>query len=580
MSAFRIFIPYFRKYWFLLTVGFSFLLIQNYALTLIPKYVKLAMNEVTRDNRIDFLNRYLTLILVFTFVACLTMFLMRKCIISVSRYIEYELRGRLFNKLMHLDYRFYMKNQTGDLISRCTHDLDDVRTLLGPGIMYVPNALTRFAFFSPVLFGISSKLLGIIFINVGVIVAVILIFLPRLRPFYRAIQEKMGEVNSRVWQIISGIAIIKYYRREPNEIERFEKLNEEYVSIQMRLVKWRGFLWPFFLFAVSCNQFILLMWGGQEIIAGTMNVGELMQYIIMVTALTFPVLSLGWVMSLIQQGITAMERLRHIFDQPEESTGQITFVGEQKLQFEFRGLAYTYPEAPAPALRIDRWTLPVSGIIGLTGPVGSGKSTFINLLAGILKPDHNQIFINGADIRDFDADDYRLQVAVVPQENFLFSKTIHKNIALSSRSNGDLDAVVSVSKLAQLHGDILQMPDRYEQMVGERGITLSGGQKQRTSIARALFKHKRIILLDDALSSVDAEVESAILADLLRIAGDKLILLISNRVSALRITDHIVVFERGEISQSGSHRQLLQEEGYYARMAMLQKMEREVAAWA
>ena len=558
----------------LLFFGFFFLVIQNYALSKIPHFIKEALDEVRADNEWQLLIGYLTWALFFTFVTCGAMFLMRKYIISVSRYVEYELRDVLFKKLMRIDYRFYLENQTGDLISRCTNDLNDVRTLLGPGIMYIPNSITRVIFFSPILFAISPRLMMSVFSMLLGLIIFIIVIMPRLRPLYRRIQEKIGEVNNRAWQIISGIYTLKLYHRESIEKKRFEELNKTYIDVQMKLVKWRGFLWPFFLYIVALTHFLILFIGGKEVIAGKMTLGELLQFTIMISSLQFPILSFGWVMSLLQQGISAMSRLRTIYERFDEPTGD-TIVSEKKgITYHLNNLNFIYYGQKEPALSVTDLTIHHGEFLGITGPIGSGKSTLVNLLTGILRPRDGELFVNDVDLNKVNIHELRKNIALVPQDSFLFSRTITDNIALGKKNIREEHLRYS-TEISKLTLDINEMQNGFHQMVGERGITLSGGQKQRTAIARAIYKDKNFIILDDSLCSLDSIIEDSIIKNLINIKKDKTIIMISNRVSALKHTDRILIIKDNSLIEQGSHQELLKKkEGYYHTLFELQKMEK------
>ena len=558
----------------MLFFGFFFLIVQNYALSEIPHFIKQALDEVSGDNQWPMLIQYLIWSLVWTFIACGAMFLMRKYIISVSRYVEYELRDVLFKKLMKIDYRFYLENQTGDLISRCTNDLDDVRTLLGPGVMYIPNSITRMIFFSPILFTISPNLMISVFSMLLALIVFIIVIMPRLRPLYQRIQEKTGEVSNRAWQSISGMSTLKLYHRETIEKRRFEELSKSYVNVQMRLVKWRSFLWPFFLYIVALTHFVILFVGGREVIAGEMTLGELLQFTIMISSLQFPVLSFGWVMSLLQQGISAMNRLRTIYERLDEPTGNIVISEKENITYRLNNLNFAYPSQKEPVLSIANLTIHHGEFLGITGPIGSGKSTLVNLLLGILHPKAGELFINGIDINQVNIHELRKNIALVPQDSFLFSRTITNNVALGKEDIRESNVHYS-TEMAKLTPDINKMPNGFQQMVGERGITLSGGQKQRTTIARAIYKNKHFIILDDSLCSLDSIIENGILKNFLGLKKDKTIIMVSNRISALKHTDRILVIKNGYLIDQGSHRELIKKkEGYYYTLFELQKMEK------
>ncbi|MCU0286195.1 MAG: ABC transporter transmembrane domain-containing protein, partial [Acidobacteria bacterium] len=294
------------------------MLVQNFCYLKVPQYLQVILDEISHLNRKNIIITHSLYILIFTVILAISLFLMRKLLINVSRKIEYELRERIYHKLLSVDYLFYQQNQTGDLMSRCTNDLNSVRTLLGPGVMYIPNSISRLFLFLPALLALSSSLMLIIGIIMVFLVILIVVLLPLLRPLYQYIQEAMGFMNNRVWQVISGITTIKRHSTEKIEIRRFKELNESYIKKQMAVVKLEEFLFPLFVFIFSVLDLLILWIGGKQVIRGQMTLGQLLQFSIMVTNLTFPVLALGWIMSLVQQGISAMGRINYILDHPVE----------------------------------------------------------------------------------------------------------------------------------------------------------------------------------------------------------------------------------------------------------------------
>jgi ATP-binding cassette subfamily B protein len=301
MKNLKTLVPFLKQHLVELCIGFVFMLLHNYGFLQTPLYMKKALDEITTDNRFEVILPYLLLILAYTALTVVSMFLMRKLIIGASRRIEYSLREQLYQKLLALDMGFYQKNETGDLVSRCTNDLNEVRQLLGPGIMYVPNSLSRFVMFLPMMFRLSAPLLFATLLLMAFLMTLIMVVMPRLRPLFRYIQEAVGTINSRVWQVVSGITTIKLYSLEPIETERFKELNNDYIARHMRVVRFRGFLWPFFMFILALIELVVLVIGGRQVILQELTIGELLQFNVMVSHLMFPIMSLGWVMSLIQQ---------------------------------------------------------------------------------------------------------------------------------------------------------------------------------------------------------------------------------------------------------------------------------------
>ncbi len=601
MKNLRTLIPLAKKHALELIVGFCFMILQNYGFMKAPVYMRQVLDELTGQNRFDLIAPALWMILAYTVLTVVSMFLMRKLIISASRKVEYELRARIYHKLLAVNMKFFQAHETGDLVSRCTNDLNHVRLLLGPGVMYIPNSLSRLFLFFPVLISLSVPLMIMVVGVLCLIITLILIIMPRLRPLFKKVQEYVGTINNRVWQIVSGITTVKLYSLEAIEIDRFKELNADYIHRQMAIVKARGVLWPLFIFIFSLTELLILWIGGRQVILGEMTIGGLLQFNVMVAQLTFPVLSLGWVMTLIQQGITAMGRINDILGYPVERRSDWKRLESRELVFTAKNLTYRYPgNHPPPASKPERpesaplkvtqpaaqehggvlrdiaLTIHPGQTVAITGTIGSGKTTLINLMSGLFQPERGMLFVNGIDIRDIHPASLFEKISVVPQETFLFSRSIAHNISLGLNGQIDLDKVKEAARNAGLAEDIETFPDQYDQILGERGITLSGGQKQRTAIARALMKQSPVLIFDDALSSVDAKTEAYILDNLTSLHSFNTLIIISHRISALRNADVIYVLDQGRLVERGTHAKLLEHGKLYARLAKMQQMEVEM----
>ena len=548
---------------------------QNYALLCGSEFLKLLLDEIAAGaNERAVVVGLIARAFAFAVGVGACMYGMRRLIIGVSRDVEYELRDLLYRKLLALGFDFYQRRRTGDIISRCTNDLNDVRTLLGPGIMYLPDALSRLALFAPVLVGLHAVMAGALGALMVSLVAVIVVVTPRLRPRFRRVQELVAAINDRVWQIVTGINTVKLYGLAASETERFRELNRRYIAANVGLARTRGVLWPLLQFLYGLATLLLLLLGGGAVIRGTLTIGELLQFAAIVGILTFPVLSLGWVSSLIQQGVSAMERIRAILDHPVAARPAHPLpVPAGPLAMTAHDVSYRFPNADRDALTGVNLTIDAGRTLGITGGVGSGKSSLVLLLAGIAAPSSGTLTFNGVDAAAIDPHAYRGRIAYVPQEPFLFSATVAENIAMGSEQEVSRDRIAAAARLAAVDEDIARFPDGYDTMVGERGITLSGGQRQRVAIARALVRDSDLLIMDDALSSVDSETETAILTSLRTLQASRTIVIVSHRVSALKLADRIAVMEGGTVVEVGSHKRLLRLRARYARLAELQQLE-------
>jgi len=570
-------LPFVGRHWLALAVGFVFMLVQNYGAVRVPAYFQKILDEITGANRAAQIQGLLVTACIYAAVTVASMYLMRRLIIGASRLVEYSLRERIYDRLLELDHSFFMAHETGDLISRTTNDLDNVRTLLGPGIMYIPNSLSMFIFFFPVLFRLNPLLMAVVTGVMASVITLIFVVLPRLQPFFQRIQESTGAINSRVWQIVSGITTVKLHTMEDEEEKRFSVLNRDFLSRNMATVKIQEFLWPTFIFIFSLAQLAVIFVGGRQVISGAMSLGQLLQFNVMIGTLTFPVLSLGWIMSLIQQGISAMGRINAILQGPVERRTDWTRVDGDEVSFEVKALRFSYPGHDKACLDGISMTIRPGEFVGITGTIGSGKSTLLNVLTGLLRPPRGTVFVCGTDIRDIEPASLFGRIGIVSQSPFLFSRTLAQNIAMGREGAEDTSAVREAAEIAGLAGDVAAFPEGYGQMIGERGITLSGGQKQRTAIARALLKDSPVVILDDSLSSVDARTESAIIENMRRMRGRKTLIIVSHRISPLKGADRIYVLDEGRIAEQGTHAQLVEHRGLYERLVRYQQMEKSLA---
>jgi ATP-binding cassette subfamily B protein len=564
---------YLKKHSIKLIIGFIFIGIQNYSLVKISEYIKLLYNEVAGSNIRTEVISLSAFFFMWLAIAGISMFIMRNLIISVSRYIEFEIRDRIYNKLLVIEYMYFKNNNTGDIISRCTNDLNDVRLLLGPGIMYIPNSLSRILIFIPALITLQADVLKYMYSVLLGLIVLILVVLPLTRPFFLKIQKQIAYVSSFVWETVTGILTIKAYTAEKIFKERFHNINEEYVKRSLTVSKFESLLWPLFITVFSSTGIILLWKGGGYVISSEMEKGELIQYRVVMTMMTFTILSLGWVMSKMQPALTALGRIREILDFKEEQTSDVnkTFGSINAITVEC--LTHKYRDKSFQALDQVSVIFKKGETIGITGTIGSGKSTLMQCIAGIIPVSDKTIFFNQTDINTLSPSGVKRNVSFVPQDTFLFSRTILENITFGDVMPDTVKAE-SAAKKAAVYNEIISFPNGFNEIIGERGVTLSGGQRQRIAIARALYHDADVYIFDDALSSVDTNTEDSILSVIHSIAReDKICIIVSHRIKALAECSNIIVLDNGVVSEKGSHSYLIQNNGVYKRLAEIQEIE-------
>ncbi len=556
-------------------LGFGFMVIHNYGYVKLTEGFKETLDYIlnTRDSKGTFYLLGKTAF--FLLVTVLFMYLMRYLIIGNSRKIEYDIRKNLFNRLINLPVSFYKKEETGDLVSRIINDLNDVRTMLGPGVMYIPNSLSRIGFFVPVMLSISFKLMAILMIQMLILVVIIFIAMPKLRPFYRKVQDTRAVINNQSWQMIHGITTIKLNTMEKYKRKQFDDLNKKYINDNLRLAKIEEFIWPFFFFFFSLSEVVILLFGGQEIIDGRVSVAELLQFSLIVGVITFPIFSLGWVMSIIQQGISAHERINKFFTFPIPSVKKYQGKIEKPYSLEFKKVSYTN-EAGKVILKNINLKIESGSFLGISGKIGSGKTLLIDMIGKMATPTSGKIFLNGIDIKTIPNEIYYKIIAFVPQETFLFSTSMKNNLAFEEGLNPVIPKVIASAKMSSLHGEINQFKNKYEEIIGERGINLSGGQKQRTAIGRAIYKKADVLIMDDSLSSVDSETEEEIIKNFKKLKSLKTIIFSSHKISFLKQADKIIFLKDAKISEMGTHKELYQDKKEYYKLVKLQQLKKKL----
>ena len=591
-------VPYLKRYRRGLILGGLCVLLTNGIAVRYPLVLRRATDDLVHtgvtSNKLLF---YASLIIAVFVAKGVFQFLTRWIVIGISRDIEFDLRNDLFAHLERLSYSFYQRNRTGDIMAKATNDLSAVRNLLGPAIMYSANTIVFTAFALYYMLRISPKLTLFAFLPLPVASIVIQYFGRRIHERFERIQAMFSDISARAQENFSGARVIRAYVQEEAEIAAFENANEEYIRRSLKLVRLMGMLWPTLELMLGIAVMIVLWLGGRQVILGRMSPGDFVAFNTYMVQLTWPVIALGWVINIFQRGTASLARINEIFlEKPEIADdrelspvapqSQLAMAGaadispngdrhqELRGEIEFCNLNFGYNGVPV--LNEVNLRIPAGSSLAIVGPTGCGKTTLVSLIARIYDAEPGAVLIDGRPIREFPLETLRRNIGFVPQETFLFSLTIRENIALG-RDDASLEEIKAAAEAANIAQDIEGFPENYNTTVGERGITLSGGQKQRTAIARALLRSPRILVLDDALSSVDTHTEDKILNHLREIMHGRTTIFISHRVSTVRNADRIAVLYQGRIVELGTHDELIARNGYYTDLYNKQLLEEELA---
>jgi len=567
-------IPYLKKYQALLIFGATMVLLTNVVAVTFPWILRNAIDHLYQEISRDILLYYALLMIAASILEGMFRFLMRRILIGVSRKIEYDLRNDLFAHLQSLSPSFYQRNPTGDLMSRATNDLSAVRMVLGPGIMYSINTIFTAILTIGILVSIEARLALFSLLPLLAVSVCVKHFGKEIHKRFEKIQEQFAGLTTLAQENVSGIRVIKAYNQEEAFTQRFQQANEEYVDRSLSLVKVWGVFNPLLTFLLGLSSVALLWYGGHLVIQGSITVGDFVAFMAYVAMLTWPTIALGWVINIFERGSASMGRMNQIFQsQPEIQDEHPAPISQLKGNIEVKNLTFSYNGVPV--LKNISFQLRSGETLAIVGRTGSGKSTFVNLLCRLYRVPQGSIFIDGVDINEIPLKTLRKSVGYVPQETFLFSETIQQNIAFG-KSEASFKAIQENSKISNIWPDIQSFPGQFETFVGERGITLSGGQKQRIAISRALLIDPGILILDDALSSVDTDTEEKILYRLSGEISNRTVILISHRISTVKMADQILVLENGAIIERGTHEDLLKAEGHYATLYERQLLKEEL----
>lgn len=569
---------YFVRYKKKLFLGFVFILLSNAGSVYVPLLLKDAINSLQDNIDSGLLLQYGLMIVGASLFAGVFRFLIRQTIIVVSREIEYDLRGDFWAHIQKLPLRYFQNNSTGNIMAHATNDINAVRMFLGPAVMYSADTFIRLVIVLTIMMLLNIELTIYVLLPLPLLSFVVFKLGKKIHHRFSIIQEKFSELTTIVQENYSGIRVIKSYVREDSEEEKYAQNSEDYLNKKMSLVRVQSLIMPILILITGLSIIIVIWLGGIKIIDGEMNLGEMTAFIVYLGILIWPMIAVGWVMNIVQQAEASMERINNIFAEPyeiEDTEKTDNSITELKGEIEFKNVSFKYNDHLPEILKNINLKIPKGSSLAIMGYTGTGKTSFINLIPRLYDCTDGEVLIDGNNVKTIPLGVLRTNIGMVQQEPFLFSDSVKNNISFGL-NDLDENRVREVAAIANFDKDVEQFPQKYDTVVGERGITFSGGQKQRCSLARALAINPQILILDDSFSAVDTHTEELILKNLKWFLVGKTSIIISHRISTVKDADNIIVLSEGRIAEEGNHDDLIALNGIYADLHFKQLLEKEL----